>query len=88
MANIVFDATDVLQGPVKGSGGRVLVVPRPKHVPRPAGQLGLKGTRGGGVTKGKGGPAPKFFAGRQQGGVQARQGNNRNVKVTIGNKLK
>ncbi|PRW39372.1 hypothetical protein C2E21_7055 [Chlorella sorokiniana] len=63
------------------SGGRVLVVPRPKHVPRPNGNL--KATRGGGVHKG--GAAPKYMGGGGGGGV--RQGGNRNVKVTIGNKL-
>ncbi|EFN53926.1 hypothetical protein CHLNCDRAFT_136147 [Chlorella variabilis] len=66
----------------KGNG-RVLVVPRPKHVPRPSPKAGLKGTRGGGVAKH--GPAPKFYGSRQQGG--SAQAVNRNVKVTIGNKL-
>lgn len=66
-------------------GGRVLVVPRPKHVPRPGtpgGKQGalLKATRGGGVHKG--GPAPKFAGGAQRGGQP------RAVKVTIGNKLR
>lgn len=40
-------------------------------------------TRGGGVHKG--GAAPKYMGG---GGGGARQGSNRNVKVTIGNKLR
>lgn len=62
-------------------GGRVLVVPRPKNVPRPSGNLNA--TRGGGVHKG--GAAPKHMGGGGGGG--ARQGGNRNVKVTIGNKL-
>lgn len=65
--------------PQKKGGGRVLVVPRPKHVPSPT--SGLKGPRGG--VK-KAGTAPKF-ASRQQDG--RRQAGNRNVKVTIGNKL-
>ncbi|KAI7843633.1 hypothetical protein COHA_002873 [Chlorella ohadii] len=60
------------------SGGRVLVVPRPKHVPPPS--RNLKATRGGGVHKG--GAAPKYGGGPGA----ARQGSNR-VKVTIGNKL-
>lgn len=53
------------------SGGRVLVVPRPKHVPRPgsAGKAALKAVRGGGVHKGSG---PRTAP--------------RSVKVTIGNK--
>ncbi|PSC71974.1 hypothetical protein C2E20_4751 [Micractinium conductrix] len=66
-------------------GGRVLVVPRPSHVPRPSGSAAktaaaLKATRGGGVHKG--GAAPKFMGAGGGGG-----GGNRNVKVTIGNKL-
>lgn len=60
------------------------MVPRPKHVPRPSPKAGLKGTRGGGVAKH--GPAPKFYGSRQQGG--SAQAVNRNVKVTIGNKLR
>ncbi|KAL4440398.1 hypothetical protein ABPG75_003399 [Micractinium tetrahymenae] len=83
-------------------GGRVLVVPRPKHVPKPSGGgsgggragLALKGTRGGGVQKG--GSAPKFAyggsgggggGGGHMGGHAGRQATSRNVKVTIGNKL-
>lgn len=67
-------------------GGRVLVVPRPSHVPRPSGSAAktaaaLKATRGGGVHKG--GAAPKFMGAGGGGG-----GGNRNVKVTIGNKLR
>ncbi|KAL4856385.1 hypothetical protein ACK3TF_003186 [Chlorella vulgaris] len=70
--------------PAKG-GGRVLVVPRPKNVPRPSAKAAaLKGTHRGGVHKA--GPAPKFMA-RQQAGPGGRQTANRNVKVTIGNKL-
>jgi hypothetical protein len=64
----------------------VLVVPRPKNVPRPSAKAAaLKGTLRGGVHKA--GPAPKFMA-RQQAGPGGRQTANRNVKVTIGNKLR
>lgn len=69
-------------------GGRVLVVPRPKHVPSPSsGRAGaaLKGTRGGGVQKG--GAAPKFAALGGGGGRAGRQATSRNVNVTIANKL-
>lgn len=65
-------------------GGRVLVVPRPKHVPRPGSNL--KVTRGGGVHKAGG--APKFQSPHQMGGAMGRRASNRNVKVTIGNKLR
>lgn len=76
-------------------GGRVLVVPRPKHVPRPSSggsaagnarmAAALKVTRGGGVHKG--GPAPKFMGGGQGQQMMGGGGGTRNVKVTIGNKL-
>ena len=77
------DALQVQKVQTKG-GGRVLVVPRPKHVPRPS--SALKATRGGGVHKG--GPAPKPLGGGggARGGGQSGAG--RSVKVTIGNKLR
>ena len=42
----------------------------------------LQGTRGGGVHKG--GAGPKYYG----GSPASRQGSSRNVKVTIGNKLR